>query len=162
MIIRNATLQDLPVIMGIYETARDFMRKSGNPTQWPDGYPSEELLRKETAEGNLYAVTEGGEIAGVFAFILGEDPTYRVIKDGAWRSDAPYGTIHRLASSRRVKGVAKRCFDFCREKCPHLRIDTHRDNKPMQAAILAYGFRPCGIIYTHDGTERLAYDYLAE
>jgi hypothetical protein len=32
----------------------------------------------------------------------------------------------------------------------------------MQAAILSYGFRPCGIICTHDGTERLAFDYLGE
>ncbi|NLM83406.1 MAG: N-acetyltransferase [Clostridiales bacterium] len=160
MHIRNATIQDLPAIMDIFETARDFMRKTGNPTQWPAGYPSEEMIRNETHEGNLYVITEEGEIVGVFAFILGEDPTYRVIKDGQWRSDKPYGTIHRLASSGRVKGVARRCFDFCREKCPHLRIDTHRDNKPMQAAILSYGFKPCGIIYTHDGTERLAYDYL--
>jgi len=160
MLIRSATLEDLPAVMGIYEIARDFMRKNGNPTQWPSGYPGEEMIRSDIAGGNLYVLTEGGEIVGVFAFILGEDPTYRVIKDGQWRSDKPYGTIHRLASSGRVKGVARRCFDFCREKCPHLRIDTHRDNKPMQAAILSYGFKPCGIIYTHDGTERLAYDYL--
>lgn len=160
MLIRSATLEDLPAVMDIYEIARDFMRKNGNPTQWPSGYPGEEMIRSDIAGGNLYVLTEGGEIVGVFAFILGEDPTYRVIKDGQWRSDAPYGTIHRLASSGRVKGVARRCFDFCREKCPHLRIDTHRDNKPMQAAILSYGFKPCGIIYTHDGTERLAYDYL--
>lgn len=34
---------------------------------------------------------------------LGEDESYRVIEDGAWHLDQPYGTIHRLASNG--KGV---------------------------------------------------------
>ena len=29
----------------------------------------------------------------------------------------------------------------------------------MQATVLNYGFRECGIIYVADGSPRLAYDY---
>ena len=43
--------------------------------------------------------TESG-LHGVFAFILGEDPTYGVIEDGQWLSGDPYGTIHRIAGGR--------------------------------------------------------------
>lgn len=45
----------------------------------------------------LYVIEEDGQIHGVFAFILGADPTYAVIEDGAWRSDEAYGTIHHIA-----------------------------------------------------------------
>lgn len=97
---------------------------------------------------------------GVFAFIPGEDPTYRYIEDGSWHWNRPYGTIHRLASRGTARGVAKACFDFCREKIPYLRIDTHADNHPMQSAVLRYGFRKCGTIYLTDGSPRIAFDYM--
>lgn len=161
MYIRSATERDIPAILEIYERARQFMRQNGNPTQWTGGYPDEGIVRWDMERGCLYVCVEGEEIVGAFAFIPGEDPTYNVIKDGSWRSDEPYAAIHRLASAEKVKGIAKACFDFCRERCPHLRVDTHRDNKPMQAALRKYGFKERGIIYIQDGTERIAFDYLA-
>ena len=42
--IRQAAPSDLPQILSIYATAREFMRQNGNPTQWPDHYPSREML----------------------------------------------------------------------------------------------------------------------
>ena len=45
---------------------------------------------------------------------------------------------------------------------PHIRIDTHAQNLPMQQAILAYGFQERGTIYLQDGSPRQAYDYLCE
>lgn len=56
-----------------------------------------------------YVMLENGEIVGTFALFLGEDESYRVIEDGAWHLDQPYGTIHRLASNGksawRVEGL---------------------------------------------------------
>lgn len=161
MYIRKAKNNDLPVIMKIYEKARLFMKNNGNPTQWSSGYPDEEIISKDIADGNFYVCIENNSIVGVFAFIIGEEPTYQRIEQGAWHSSMQYGTIHRLASDGSTKGIARSCFDFCREKCSYLRIDTHRDNKPMQAAIRKYGFRECGIIYVRDGSERIAFDYMA-
>ncbi len=37
--IRLATKKDLPIILDIYEHARDFMRKNGNETQWNNNFP---------------------------------------------------------------------------------------------------------------------------
>lgn len=179
---RLATENDLPRILEIYEYARGFMRKNGNSTQWAGGYPKIEMLRDDIAHGNLYVFTEGcarpkdgsgtnacadadtactnnaEKIHGVFAFIIGEDTTYKRIDDGAWLSDTTYGTIHRIASSGEVRGVFAKSVEFCKTCCPHLRIDTHADNLPMQHLIEKCGFSKCGIIYTYDGSPRLAYE----
>ena len=47
---------------------------------------------------------------------------------------------------------------FCEKQIPHLRIDTHEDNKVMQHLIEKNGFKKCGIVYVEDGTERFAYE----
>lgn len=52
---------------------------------------------------------------------LGEDESYRVIEDGAWHLDQPYGTIHRLASNGKARGVSRACFDFCTAQIGYLR-----------------------------------------
>ena len=105
---------------------------------------------------------ENGEIVGTFALFLGEDESYRVIEDGAWHLDQPYGTIHRLASNGKARGVSKACFDFCTAQIGYLRADTHADNRPMQRLLEAYGFRRCGVIHgAFDGGERIAYDCIA-
>ena len=43
--IRHAAESDLPRILEIYDIARQFMRQTGNMTQWVNGYPSEPLHR---------------------------------------------------------------------------------------------------------------------
>lgn len=160
MRIRTATERDLPKILIIYENARTYMREHGNPTQWGDDHPKASLVRDDIAGGISYVCEEGERIVGVFAFIIGPDPTYQVIQNGAWHSSEEYGTIHRIASDGRTKGVAKASFDFCRQQIPYLRIDTHADNRPMQAAVKKYGFVECGIIYVADGSPRIAFDYM--
>lgn len=160
MEIKKAALEDIPEIVKVYDIARMFMRANGNLSQWGGGYPGEALLRGDIQAGNLYILCADGVMEGVFAFIPGEDPTYRYIEDGSWHWNRPYGTIHRLASRGTARGVAKACFDFCREKIPYLRIDTHADNHPMQSAVLRYGFRKCGTIYLTDGSPRIAFDYM--
>ena len=160
MIIRKAEIKDLEQIMGIYELARSFMKKQGNASQWGQTYPPEKLIRKDIEQGNFYVCVKQERITGVFAFILGEDPTYQEIRQGAWHSDLPYGAVHRVASDGSARGLIKACFDFCTKIIDYIRIDTHENNKPMQGALQKYGFRECGIIHTDDGTPRIAFDYL--
>ena len=97
------------------------------------------------------------EIHGVFVFIIGADPTYEVIEDGAWPDNSPYGTIHRIAGDGQVKGLLQLCVAFCKTQIKILRIDTHHDNRIMQRAIEKNGFQRCGIIYTANGSPRIAY-----
>ena len=158
--ITCAENSDLPRILEIYAYARDFMRKTGNHTQWRDHFPPEKLLMSDIEMGQLYVVKADQEIHGVFAFIIGEDPTYAHIEQGAWRSDSTYGTIHRLAGDGQVSGIFSAVVEFCSEKMSHLRVDTHKDNKVMQHLIEKNGFVLCGIIHIADGSPRLAYERL--
>ena len=50
-------------------------------------------------------------------------------------------------------------LSFAAEKSLICEIDTHKDNRPMQAAIRKFGFQECGVIYVADGSSRLAFDY---
>lgn len=159
MKIKLAEISDLALIKGIYESARAFMETSGNGSQWGKTYPPEELLISDINAGNLYTVCENNEILAVFFFKIGDDSTYLKIKDGEWKNDLPYGVIHRIAVSdfSHGKGVSRLCFDFAFSKCGNLKIDTHRDNIPMQKALAKNGFEYCGVINLENGEERIAY-----
>ena len=155
--IRKTTLADLDRVMEIYAVAKRYMDATGNPTQWVDGYPRRELVEGDIARGESYVVLENDCIHGVFMFMQRIEPTYGYIEDGAWLNDAPYGTIHRVASD----GACRRLFDtivaYCKGVTENLRVDTHHDNLPMQKAIERNGFIRCGIVYMENGTKRIAY-----
>lgn len=156
----RAEKQDLPRIEEIYGIARRFMEERGNPTQWGKHYPPRNLLTEDIEKGRLFVIRDAHDIHGVFFFWIGDDPTYEVIEGAGWRSGAPYGAIHRIASDG-SGGILKTAVAYCREKTGHLRMDTHRNNLVMQNALIRLGFQYRGQINTDDGTPRLAYDYLA-
>lgn len=112
--IRKATLDDLDRLMEIFEEARRFMCRTGNPNQWINGYPQRELIQEEIEASHCYVcVTEDGRAVATFCFIQGPDPTYARIENGEWRDDSPYYVIHRLASDGFCKGIGKLCVDWC-------------------------------------------------
>ena len=159
--IRTARPSDWQDIMDIYANARRFMRETGNPTQWRDTFPPEELVREDLRLGRSYVCEIDGRVQGVFAMIPGEDPTYRFIL-GAWLNDKPYCAVHRVASRGEVKGIASQVLAWAMEQCGNIRIDTHDDNLPMQRVLEKNGFTKCGRIWIEDGTPRIAYQKTAE
>ena len=157
MKIRQALPEELPKILELYRDARAYMAAQGNPTQWKDGYPSSALVERDIGAGCCMVCEADGALAGVFSCLPGPDPTYAVIEDGAWPNDRPYGVIHRICVRIHQKGVASFCFSYALEKYKNLRIDTHRDNIPMQKALRKNGFTRCGIIHLENGEERIAF-----
>lgn len=155
--IRPATHEDISAILEIYTIARKYMTDNGNPSQWAYGYPERKILIRDIERKQLFVSVEDKKIHGVFAFIVGPDATYSHIENGSWKNEDLYGTIHRIASDGVVKGLFLQCVDFCKEKIPNLRIDTHSDNHTMQHLIEKNGFEKCGIIYAQNGTPRIAY-----
>ena len=132
---RGAVRGDLPQILKIYAHARAVMKASGNPTQWGDDFPPQELLEEDIDSNRLFLYVVNGQIEAVFAFVLGADPTYAVIEDGQWLDDTlPYGTVHRLASAGK---------------------------QIMQHLLEQNGFTRCGVIHVRDGSPRFAYQKLA-
>lgn len=160
--IEQATELDMPAILALYKQARTFMQEHGNPNQWKDDYPREDLILADIHQGNCYVYKENGGILGVFSFFLQPDPTYAHIYQGKWCNEAPYGVVHRLAVSAHGKGIAGACLEYAFSQCHNLRIDTHRDNLPMQRLLKKQGFHSCGIIFLENGDERLAYQKTTE
>ena len=159
MHIRTAHMSELKELLRIFNTGRAFMRAHGNHAQWINGYPSAALLASDIEKQQLFVCESDGRLCGAFAFILGDDPTYRIIEQGAWTNQDPYGTIHRIASDGTQKGVLKQAVAFALEHCSNLRADTHADNTVMQQALKKLGFQYCGIIHVEDGSPRLAFQY---
>ena len=160
MKIRKSTEADFDRMMEIYGIARRFMAEHGNPRQWGmTNWPPEELIRKDIREGNSYVcINDEGRVTGTFFYAFGKDiePTY---KNGEWLDDSPYGVVHRIAADGSEKGTGTFCIKWALDRCGHLRIDTHGDNKVMQSLLEKLGFTRCGTIYVEeDNDPRLAYE----
>lgn len=158
MHIRPAHPNDIDALMAIFDAARRFMEKQGNPNQWINGYPAREFILQEITDGHCFVCeTANKEVVGTFCFILGDDPTYAYIEEGEWCNHEPYAVIHRMASSGKVRGIADECMKWCFDHCRNIRVDTHQDNIVMQNIFIKHGFKRCGIIYVKNGTPRIAF-----
>ncbi len=156
--IRQSRIDDYERILEIYAYARDYMKRTGNPTQWGDTYPDIEMVRNDIKEGLSYVGVDDRDIAHcVFFFKIGRDSTYDIIEGGEWLNNEEYGTIHRIASDGEYSHTFTPCLEFCKKLIKNIRIDTHEDNKVMQHILEKHGFFKCGIIYLFDNTPRIAY-----
>ena len=144
--------------MHVFEQAKGIMRADGNLNQWAGDYPSLAAVEADIECQGSFVVEDDGIVVAYFACLPSPELTYAEIFDGAWLEDSkPYHVIHRIGSLPQVHGIFRSIIDFCIERDPNIRIDTHRDNKIMQHLLLHNGFAYCGIIYLASGDERLAY-----
>ena len=160
--VRQAMLTDLPELRRVYDVAKQYMDAHGNPTQWTQGYPVDDLLRADIAGGWLYVLEDAQNapaLYGAFALVAGEEPCYAQIDGPGWRDETPYATLHRIGSDGSRSGVFREALGFARSRYAHLRVDTHADNRTMQGAILGSGFVYCGIVDYGAAGLRLAYEW---
>jgi len=157
MIIRKTKENDISEISEIYAAAKKFMRDAGNKNQWNSDYPNGESARLDMADGIGYVCEDEGEVVAVFAFGIANEPTYDIIYEGNWLNSDKYAFIHRIAVKKHGMGIVDFCFNECFKMFPNLKIDTHKDNIPMQKVLARCGFELCGIIHLENGDERLAY-----
>lgn len=158
--IRKALPEDLPEMMPVYTAAREYMAASGNPDQWAKGFPGQDIILNEINRGVSYIILKENGIVAAFSLVPGEDPTYsRFYGGGEWLNDEPYCTIHRLASSGKVRGVFDAVLSFALMFTDNVRADTHEDNLTMQHLFLSRGFRYTGIIHLLNGSPRKAYHF---
>lgn len=162
---RLTTEEDLDSVMAIFARARDFMAKTGNPTQWGSKWPPKELILNDIHSGRGMVCECNGEIVGTFSYQEGYDidPPYRKVEGGSWTKDGEYAVVHRVASSGTVKGVGSACiqYAFDNSRSHHLRMDTHADNLVMQSVLAKNGFSKVGIVYMEkDNSPRIAFEKL--
>ena len=158
MHIRLATIDDMDSIMAILDNAKVFMKSRGNAEQWGFNYPSCEIVRDDIQKQQNFVVVDDNddEIFATFVFFVADDPTYEFI-EGQWLNDEPYGVIHRIASTGKVKRISDFCINWCFERCHNIRIDTHAQNTVMKDACIRNNFKECGIIFVRDRLPRVAY-----
>lgn len=134
--MKRALSSDLEAIWSLREETSVLLRERGID-QWQYDDPTLDVFRNDIEKGNFYCIKdESDRIIAMASIIIGIDPTYRVIHDGSWHTDAPYVTIHRLAVARAHLGE-RRAYEMMRfaEKLAienntrALRVDTHPDNR---------------------------------
>lgn len=160
--LQLAKQEEMNSILDILEEGIQYLATQ-KVNQWQNGYPNEEVLTQDIAKKQLFTYTED-QIVGIAALIPGTEPTYGYIEDGKWLNNEDYLTIHRMTVSQKRKSrfsattMMKEIEEYClRNNLYQIRIDTHKDNMPMQYLLKKCGFTYCGIIYLADGDQRLAF-----
>ncbi|NME35051.1 MULTISPECIES: GNAT family N-acetyltransferase [Fusobacterium] len=164
MKIRLSTKDDLKDIIRIINQAKVYM-KNNNFNQWNENYPNEEIISKDIYLKESYVLIDDEKIVGTFVLSFTDEISYKNIYNGKWKTNNPYGILHRVAIDNlyKGKGIAKLILDFSekealKKEIKNFRIDTHKENKSMRKFIEKNGFEYCGIILVEDGTERVAYE----
>ncbi len=160
MDFRVAKRMDLSRIWEITNMAKAQLKGLGLD-QWQTGYPSLEIWQEDIAAGMCFVAEDEGQILGAFAYQVTPDVSYGVIENGAWLTDMPYASMHRVivADGCKGKGIAGKMFAYGfsmakRDGFGSVRIDTHPGNIPMQHALKKAGFKACGDIYLAVGPEK--------
>ena len=66
MKVRKAVEKDLGTLERIFDKARLFMKESGNPAQWIDGYPAPDRIMADIKNGDCYCVVDdAGPVVGL-------------------------------------------------------------------------------------------------
>jgi GNAT superfamily N-acetyltransferase len=149
MLIRPATLNDIPQIMVLIAEVVPLMNASGN-FQWDSTYPNAEVFKKDIALNQLWLAEIDGTVAGIAAITTDQEQEYASV---GWDITETAIVTHRLAVSEkfRGRGVAaalllqadKVAID---RGTKILRIDTNTQNQATQKLFPKVGYQFAGEI----------------
>src|ERR1700748_1425926 len=155
MLVRPATLNDIPSIMQLIAEVVPAMNAAGN-LQWDSTYPNAGVFENDIAHNQLWVADAEGAIAGIAAITTDQEPEYAAV---GWNLDETAIVTHRLAVSFRYRGqgVAAKLLqqaelEAIKRGIKILRIDTNTNNTAAQqlfpkagylyAGEIGLGFRP--------------------
>ena len=144
----NSENENLEESLGLGESEKsDRIKKSQKSEKIEE---SEKIEKSDKIDEEI---EESEEIAATFLFLSGPEAAYNSLKDGNWPENTEdYFVIHSFASSMKACGAATFCFEWC-EKQPGVRcikVDTHKNNIPMQNLLKKLGYAYCGKCYYFD------------
>ena len=151
--IHRIGIENIPDVMKITNQAKDLLKKNGS-LQWQQGYPNEDTFTEDIKNNSLYGLYEDNKLNAFGAYVYGKDLNYVEI-DGKW--DIPANdkdmAIHRVAVDENCHGkkfgvkILKYGIEYAKKLgCLTVKVDTHKNNIPMQKSILKSGFVYKGII----------------
>lgn len=159
-----ARADEIELYNEIIQEGRRFQREQGF-VQWTEDYPNLDTIRGDAAAGIGYVLRADGEAAGYMCIDFSGEPAYGEI-EGAWGAEQPYAVVHRMAFSRKFRGIGLVDTAFalierlCLEKgVSYIRVDTDFPNRRMQHILEKNGFTRRGTI-VFQGSGKLAYDKL--
>jgi|SRR6185503_14050909 len=143
MLVRLATLNDIPSILKLISEAVPLMIAEGN-FQWDDTYPNAEVFENDIELGQLWVAEIENDIAGVAAITTDQEPEYATV---GWNIMEPAIVIHRLAVNNKYRGtgVASALMMQAEQVAANrgikvLRIDTNTNNKATQGLFPKLGY----------------------
>lgn len=149
MIIRLATLNDIPQILTLIANVIPVMQAAGN-FQWDNDYPNKQVFTKDINLNQLWVADITGAIAGVAAITTDQDAEYA--QAGLDITETAIVT-HRLAVNINYqgRGVAAALLkqaehEAIRREISVLRIDTNIANKVTQKLFPKLGYILAGEI----------------
>ena len=159
---RKASVHDIPQIWTIIQQAI-VRRKNDGSQQWQDGYPNEDLIRKDIVDGIGYVLTDDDKIVGYAAILFNDEPAYEKLK-GTWLTNEDFAVVHRVAISDDYlgKGLAQKIFLFTEDLALDnnifsIKVDTNFDNIPMLKILEKLGYTYCGEVFFR-GDARKAFE----
>ena len=153
MHVRKTTSIDVEAVDTIYKFAKARFKELGID-QWQHKYPDADTVREDVEAGIGYVLEHEGQIVGAVALTMEPEETYREIYDGSWLTEGErYVTVHRIAvaGATRGQGYSKPLMEEAEKLArqigfPSVKVDTHPDNKIMQALLERCGYTHCGMI----------------
>lgn len=159
---RQAELADIDRIWMILRKAIE-RRKAEGSSQWQDGYPNPEVIKKDIEKGAGYVLVADDEVVAYCAVMINDEPAYADI-EGQWLTNEDFVVIHRVAVAARFlgKGIALRLFRFIEEfavahQIFSVKVDTNFDNGAMLHIFERLEYVYCGTVNLRGG-ERKAFE----
>ena len=164
----KAKTSDIDEIMNIIGVAQEHFKNEGID-QWQNNYPNHEVIGMDIDNDNCYVLKDEDKIVGTTALIFDGESDYDTIYEGEWLSLGEYAVIHRMAVDFHQRGTGlasiflKKTEELTMDREIYsIKVDTHRENIPMQKLLLKNGYKECGWIYLKDKAERIAFEKILE
>ncbi len=149
MLIRTATVNDIPAIMRLISQVVPLMQAQGN-NQWDAHYPNARVFENDITHGQLWVAELEGKLAGVAAITTDQEPEYAQV---GWDITQPAVVTHRLAVDPAFhgRGVASALLQQAEQVARLrgillLRIDTNTQNQVTQKLFPKLGYQLAGEI----------------
>jgi len=143
MLIRLATLNDIPQIIQLITEVVPVMITSGN-LQWDNNYPNIAVFTNDIDRGQLWIAEIEGKIAGITAITTDQEPEYAKV---GWDIKEIAIVTHRLAVSPQYQGLGiatallqQAEHEALRRNIKILRIDTNTSNSATQKLFPKLGY----------------------
>lgn len=75
--------KDIPHVMEIIHMAQEQFCRMGID-QWQDGYPNEEVIRRDMDRRESYVAEKEETVIGTAAISMEKEENYEIIKNGEW------------------------------------------------------------------------------